>query len=149
MHNRVFSFLHLGGLPNKEFVCAPNKVAWQPAGMGSADHGMLEGVSPGLETCPPSPETCPPPLESFHPPPETCPPPPYRLSLSLPTLAPSPDRWEEVARKRRQRRARWNCSRDPPISSTMITRVIMSRTTAVQTDLNYHIWFFIQIPRCT
>merc|ERR1712037_1029505 len=60
----------------------------------------MGGVSPGLESCPPPPESCP-----F--PPETCPPPPYRLSLSLPTLAPSPGRWEEVARKRRQRRARW------------------------------------------
>merc|ERR1719381_289796 len=69
---------------------------------------MLEGVPPGLESSySPPPESCSPPPESCPPPLESCPPPPYRLSLSLPALAPSPSRWEEVARKRRQRRARW------------------------------------------
>ena len=66
-----------------------------------------ESCSPPHESFSPTPhESFPSPCESFSPPPDSCPPPPYRLSLSLPALTPSPGRWEEVARKKRQRRAR-------------------------------------------
>merc|ERR1711971_214010 len=86
------------------------KVARLPAEMVARDsaeqQGMLE--PPGIQSCPSHYESCPSPPESFSPTPhESCPPPPYRLSLSLPALAPSPGRCEEVARKKRQRRARW------------------------------------------
>lgn len=78
---------------------------------------------------------------------------PLRLALLPPTgcLSPSPP-----SPPPRTGGRRWPGSDgsvvqggDLPIFSTMITRVITSRTTAVQTDLNYHIWCFIQIPRCT
>ena len=95
--------------------------SWDEGKSWSAADGMLEGVPPGLES-------------SYSPPPESCPPPPYRLSLSLPALAPSPSRWEEVARKRRQRRARLEL----PERDLHLTwyKMIISAITAVQNDQN-------------
>ena len=109
---------------------------------------MLEGVPPGLESSfSPPPESCSSPPEIYSPAPESCPPPPYRLSLSLPALAPSPGRWEEVARKRRQRRARLEL----PERDLHLTwyKMIISAITAVQNDQNQsgESWFLPQTAR--
>ena len=110
MNNKSRPHICMFELTSTTSLSVRHKVAQTPAEMarGTADQRMLEG----LESCPPASQgprssegapDCHLPLTL-----ERCPPPPYRLSLSLPILAPSPGRLEEIARKRRQRRARWD-----------------------------------------
>ena len=95
-------------LPNKNYSVYAIKwlghqLVREMSAIHSAEQNSMISTDPPLERATPPQETCLHPqnenlplslIEDLPSPQiESCPPPPYRLSLSLPALNPSPDRW--------------------------------------------------------